>query len=195
MKIVNAMVGSLLLAALPLAAQAEDMSYSYVDLGYTEADLDGVADGDGFSVRGSVGFAENFFVFADYATFGFPASVDLDQYSVGLGGHMGIAENVDLVGRVGYTELDLSVPGFGSGDADGYVVSAGIRGRLTESFELEGHAIHTDLGSDVGDSTALVVGGRYFFTKSFAIGAEYRTGDDLGGADLDVIYAGVRFVF
>lgn len=195
MKIVNAMVGSLLLAALPVAAQAEDMSYSYVDLGYTEADLDSVADGDGFSVRGSIGFAEDFFAFAEYATFGFPASVDLDQIAVGLGGRLGITENVDLVGRVGYTELDLTVPGLGSGDADGYLVSAGIRGRITEGFELEGHAVHTDLGSNVGDSTAFVVGGRYFFTENFAAGAEYRTGDDLGGADLDVIYAGVRFAF
>ena len=195
MKIVNAMVGTLLLAASPLAVQAEDMSYSYIDLGYNEADLDNVADGDGFSVRGSIGFAENFFAFADYATFGFPASVDLDQISVGLGGHFGISERVDLVGRVGYTELDISVPGLGSGSEDGYLVSAGIRGQVSDSFELEGHAVHTDLGSNVGDSTALVVAGRYFFSEKFAVGAEYRTGDDIGGADLDVIYAGVRFAF
>jgi len=195
MKIVNAMVGSLLLAAVPLAAQAGDMSYSYIEAGYNEADLDSVADGDGFAVRGSIGFAENFFAFAEYATFGFPASVDLDQISVGLGGHLGISDRVDLVGRVGYTEFDLSVPGLGSDSADGYLVSAGIRGQVTDSFELEGHAVHTDLGSDVGDSTALVIGGRYFFTKNFAVGAEYRTGDDLGGADLDVIYVGARFSF
>jgi hypothetical protein len=195
MKIVNAMVGSLLLAAVPLAAQAEDMSYSYVEAGYTEADLDSVADGDGFAVRGSIGFAENFFAFAEYATFGFPASVDLDQISVGLGGHLGISERVDLVGRVGYTEFDLSVPGLGSDSVDGYLVSAGIRGQVTDAFELEGHAVYTDLGSGAGDSTALVAGGRYFFTENFAVGAEYRTGDDLGGTDLDVIYVGVRFTF
>jgi hypothetical protein len=195
MKIVNAMVGSLLLAAVPLAAQAEDMSYSYVEAGYTEADLDSVADGDGFAVRGSIGFAENFFAFAEYATFGFPASVDLDQISVGLGGHLGISERVDLVGRVGYTEFDLSVPGLGSDSVDGYLVSAGIRGQVTDAFELEGHAVYTDLGSGAGDSTALVAGGRYLFTENFAVGAEYRTGDDLGGTDLDVIYVGVRFTF
>ena len=38
-------------------------------------------------------------------------------------------------------------------------------------------------------------GGRYFFTENFAAGAEYRTGDELGGADLDVIYVGVRYAF
>lgn len=195
MKFVNAMAGSLLLAVVPLAAHSEDMSYSYVELGYVDADLGNVASGDGPSLRGSVGFAENFFVFGEYTTLGFPAGIDLDQYTVGLGGRLGISDNMDLVGRVGYTEFDLSVPGFGSGNADGYVVSAGIRGQVAEDFELEGHVIHTDLGSDLGDSTALVVGGRYFFTKSFAIGAEYRTGDEIAGEDLDLISAHVRFAF
>lgn len=196
MTIVKAMVGGLALVAAPMLAQAaDDMSYSYIEAGYTEADLDNVADGDGFAVRGSVGFAENFFVFGEYATFGFPASVDLDQISAGLGGHLDISDRVDLVGRVGYTELDLTVPGFGNGSVDGFLVSAGIRGQVTDSFELEAHAVHTDLGSDGGDSTGFVVGGRYFFMENLAAGVEYRTGDELGGADLDVIFVGVRYSF
>jgi hypothetical protein len=195
MKIMKALIGSLLLAAVPLAAQAEGMSYSYVEAGYNEADIDGVESGDGFSVRGSAGFAENFFGFADYSTFGFSGGVDLDQWNVGIGGRLGISDNVDLVGRVGYSTLDLSVSGLGSGDESGYSVSAGIRGQVTDGFELEGHVIHTDLGSGVGDSTGILVGGRYFFTDNFAAGAEYRTGDDIAGADVDVIYAGVRFTF
>ena len=195
MKIAKIMLCGLALAAAPLLATAADsaMSYSYIEVGYNEADLDDVADGDGLAVRGSAGFAENFFVFGEYATFGFPGSVDLDQISAGLGGHLDISTRVDLVGRVGYTELDLSVPGFDS--VDGYLISAGIRGQVTDSFELEAHAIHTDLGSSGGDSTGFVVGGRYFFTENFAAGAEYRTGDELGGADLDVIYVGVRYAF
>lgn len=195
MKIMKALIGSLLLAAVPLAAQAEGMSYSYIDLGYNEADIDGVDSGDGFSVRGSVGFADNFFAYADYSTFGFPGGVDLDLASVGLGGRLGISENVDLVGRAGYAQLDLSLSGFGSGDESGYSVSAGIRGQVADGFELEGHVIHTDLGSGVGDSTGITVGGRYFFTENFAAGADYRTGDDIAGADIDVIYVGVRFAF
>ncbi|MEX1994697.1 MAG: outer membrane beta-barrel protein [Steroidobacteraceae bacterium] len=187
MKIVNAMVGSLLLAAVPLAAQAEDMSYSYIDLGYAETDVDGGPTGDGFGVRGSVGFAENFFVFADYLSqdFGF---VDVDVYSVGLGAHLGIAENVDLVGRVGYLEADASASGL-SGNVDGYLVAAGLRTRLADSFELEGNVIYRDLGSGA-DDTAIAIGGRYFFTDGVAVGAEYEHGDD--GS---TIFAGVRFSF
>lgn len=188
MKIANALLGSLMLAALPLAAQAEDMSYSYIDLGYSEANLDNGPTGDGFGLRGSVGVAENFFVFADYASWDFPAGVDVDLYSVGLGGRIGIADQVDLVGRVGYAKADASAGGF-SADDSGYLVSAGIRAQVAEGFELEGNVIYTDFGGGA-DDTGVSVAARYFFTKNFAVGAEYQVSDDY-----DTIFAGVRFSF
>jgi hypothetical protein len=189
MKIMNALVGSFLLAAVPLAAQAEGMSYSYVDLGYTEIDIDGAPTGDGFGLRGSVGFAENFFVSADYASFSFPGSVDLDYYTVGLGGRIGVSDSVDLVGRAAYAKADASAGGGLSIDDDGYQVSAGARGEVADGFELEGNVIYTDFGSGA-DDTELAVGARYFFTENFAVGAEFRTGDDA-----ETIFAGVRFAF
>ncbi len=193
MKILKAMVGSLMLAALPLAAQAEDMSYSYVEVGYVSTDIDSLSESaDGIGVRGSVGFAENFFGFAEYATQEAEVGgidIDVDQMSVGLGGRFGISEKVDLVGRIGYTEVDVSGGG-ASTDADGYLVSAGVRGQVAEDFELEGHVIHVDLGSQGGDDTSLAVGGRYFFTENFAAGAEYQFGDDA-----DTWILGVRFTF
>jgi len=188
MKIMKALVGSMLLAAVPLAAQAEGMSYSYVDLGYTEIDIDGAPTGDGFALRGSVGFAENFFVYADYATYGFPASVDVDFYSVGLGGRIGVSDTVDLVGRAAYAKADASAGGL-SADDDGYQVAAGVRAEVADGFELDGNVIYTDFGGGA-DDTELAVGGRYFFTDNFAVGAEFRTGDDA-----DTIFAGVRFAF
>lgn len=189
MKIMKALVGSCLLAAMPLAAQAADgMSYSYVDLGYNEIDIDGAPSGDGFGLRGSIGFAENFFAFAEYSTFGFPASVDVDFYSVGLGGRIGVSDTVDLVGRAGYAKADASLGGF-SADDDGYVVAAGVRAEVAEGLELDGNVIYTDFGSGA-DDTELAVGGRYFFTENFAAGAEFRTGDDA-----DTIFVGVRFAF
>lgn len=188
MKIVNAMVGTLLLATAPIAAQAEDMSYSYVDAGYTEVDIDNGPTGDGFGLRGSVGFAENFFIFADYSSFDFDGGVDVDLYSVGLGGRIGIADDVDLVGRAGYVEADASAGGF-SIDDDGYLVSAGVRAQVAEGFELEGNVIYTDFGGNA-DDTAVAVAARYFFTENFAVGTEYQLSDDA-----DTLFAGVRFSF
>ena len=193
MKIATALLGSLVLSAMPLAAQAEDMSYSFIDLGYSEANLDGGPTGDGFSARGSVGFAENFFGFADYLSQDFPAfgvvpSFDIDIYSIGLGGRMEIAESVDLVGKVGYLKADVSSDGL-SGDESGYLVSAGVRARPASQFELEGNVVYRDLGGDA-DDTAIAVAARYFFTDMFAIGAEYEMSDDQ-----DIWFAGVRLSF
>jgi hypothetical protein len=183
MKIATALLGSLVLSAMPLAAQAEDMSYSFIDLGYSELNLDGGPTGDGFGVRGSIGFAENFFGFADYQSLDFSLG-DLDIYSIGLGGRMEIAESVDLVGKAGYLKFDGD-----GGNESGYLVSAGVRARPASQFELEGNVIYRDLGSDA-DDTAVAVAARYFFTDMFAIGAEYEMGDDL-----DTWFAGVRLSF
>jgi len=189
MKIVNAMVGTLLLAAVPLAAQAEEMSYSYFDLAYAETDLDGGPTGDGFAGRGSIGFGENFFGFADYLNQDF-GPIDVDVWSVGLGGHLGIAENVDLVGRFGYLQAEASAGGL-SADEDGYVAAAGLRGRVSDQLELEGNVIYRDLsGSGYSGDTAIAVGGRYYFTPALAVGAEYEHNDDG-----ETIFAGVRFSF
>ncbi len=191
MKIVNVIVGSLLLAAAPLAAQAEDMSYSYIEAGWVNTNFDGFdEDADGPGVRGSIGFAENFFAFAEYVTQEVDVlgvDVDVDQIAVGFGGHLDISDKVNLVGRVGYVEVDSDDVGV---NVDGYLVSAGVRGQVAENFELEGQVVYTDLGSSGGDDTGLGVGGRYFFTKNFAVGAEYQFSDDA-----DTWILGVRFAF
>ncbi len=188
MKFMNATLTSLLLAAVPLAAQADAMSYSYIDLGYLETNLDNGPTADGFGVRGSAAFADNFFVFGEYANQDLQG-IDIDQFAVGLGGHLDLSETVDLVGRIGYLDAEASAGGF-SVSVDGYLVSAGVRGRVVEDLELEGHVIHRDLGSQGGDDTSVAIGGRYFFTDQFAVGAEFDLADDA-----DTILAGVRISF
>ncbi len=177
MKFVKAMVGGLLLVAAPLAALADDMSYSYVDLAYVETDVDGLGESlDGFGARGSVGFAENFFAFGEFVTQSVQG-VDLDTIAVGLGGHYGLAENLDLVGKLGWFQVDISGGG-ASFDDDGYLADLGLRGRVADSVELEGGARYTDLGGANGDDTVFYVGGRYHFNEMWAVGAEYQSGDD-----------------
>jgi hypothetical protein len=189
MKILNVMTASLLLAALPLASHAEDMSYSNIDLGYVNTDIDGVGPSlDGFGVRGSIGFAEHYFAFAEYSNQSV-SGIDLDQTTVGLGGHYGLSDNLDLVGRAGWFKADVSGGGLGGND-DGYLLSAGLRGKAGDKVELEGSVIYTDLGGANGDSTSVAVGGRYYFTKTWALGAEYQHSSDASS-----YLVGVRFNF
>jgi len=177
MKFAKVMLGSLMLAAAPLAAMAEDMSYNYVDLAYVDQDIDGVGpSADGFGLRGSIGFAENWLAFAEYTSTSVQG-VDIEQIAVGFGGHYGLTDQLDLVGRVGYFEINLD-SGPLSADDDGYLLDLGLRGRVTEGVEVEGGVRYTDL-SEGGDDTALFVGGRFHFNKTWAVGAEYQSGDDL----------------
>lgn len=176
MKLVKFMLGSLMLAAAPLAAQAEDMSYSYVDLAYVDTDFDGPGpSADGFGLRGSVGFAENWLAFAEYSAVSV-SGVDIDQIAVGFGGHYGLAENLDLVGRLGYFQFEVDVGGGVDGDDDGYLADLGLRGRVGTAVELEGGVRYSDLDV-LGDDTALVLGGRFHFNQTWALGAEFQSGD------------------
>ena len=177
MKCMKVVLGSVMLALAPLTALADDMSYSYVDLAYVDTDFDDVnQSADGFGLRGSIGFAGNWFAFAEYATQSVQ-DVDIDNLAVGFGGHYEFSETLALVGRLGYIQIDISVPGPLDADDDGYLANLGLRGRIGDSVELEGGFRYTDF-SDGGDDTAFVVGGRFHFNKTWAVGAEYQSGSD-----------------
>ncbi|HEX6573316.1 MAG TPA: porin family protein [Steroidobacteraceae bacterium] len=174
------------LAMCPLlAAQAEDISYTYVDLGYVTTDLDGVGkDLDGFVLRGSFEVADDWFLYARYLDQSVKFSgVDFDfqQYSVGGGYAWSFADNMDLYGRLGYTEAELEVSGGGFGqssvDDDGYELGVGIRARPVDALELEGAINYVDL-SDSGDDTSFGVAARWFITDVFALGVEGDFADD-----------------
>ena len=188
MKLGKVVLGSLMLAAAPLAAMADDMSYSYVDAAYIETDIDNAPTADGFGLRGSIGFAENWFAFADYADQSVQG-IDITSYDVGIGGHYGMTESLDVVGRVGYTKVELDAGGGLNADDDGYLIDLGLRGRVGDAVELEGGVHYTDY-TDGGDNTGLYVGGRFHFNKTWALGAEYQSGDDA-----DSILAYVRASF
>lgn len=173
-------------AFLPLlTAQAQDMSYTFVELGYVTTDIDGVGkDLDGFALRGSYEVADNVFLYARYVDQSVSiAGVDFDaqQYGLGAGLAWSFAENMDLFGRLGYTEVELDVSGngFGSGsvDDDGFELGVGIRARPIELLELEGAINYVDL-SDSGDDTSYGLAGRWFITEAFALGVEAEFADD-----------------
>jgi len=184
MKSAQAAIAGLVLAAAPLAATAEGMSYSYVEADYVDIDLDGGPSGDGFGLRGSVGFLDNLFAFVDYTDTSI-SFADFETIAVGVGGHYPLGENFDAVGRIGYSEAELSASGFGSASDDGYLLSLGLRGQVSQ-FELEGNVIYTDY-SDGGDETAFEFAGRWNFTDMFSAGLAYRVGDDV-----NTFFAGVR---
>ena len=165
-----------LLALAPLAAQAEDISYSYVDVGYVAVNFDDFSeDADGFLLRGSMEIAEQFFLFANYADVGV-SGADEQDYAVGLGYAWPASEVMSVYGKLAYVRAEFDGFGF-SFDDDGYSLAAGVRGRVAEQFELEGSITYADFG-DLGDGTEVGLAARWYFTEAFALGLEGAFGDD-----------------
>lgn len=175
-------------------AMADGLSYNYIQLGYQKADLDddlaGISiDGDGYGISGSFEVGESFFIGAGYSALDFDFGVDLDQLSIGGGYHTGLSDRSDFFATISYIRAEASVSGFGSLDEDGYGVSVGIRGLLTDNVELNGSIAYSDLG-DGADGTAFGVGALYSFTENFALGFDVSTDDDV-----TMYGVGARFYF
>jgi len=164
------------------SAQASDLSYTYAEGGFARVDIDSIDEGDGYFVGGSLGIGTNWLGFIEYGTAEFDvggAQADVDELQLGFGGHFPMSEGVDFIGRLAYVDqsVDVSTP-FGSGSADenGYMLSAGLRGRALERLDLMGAIEYVDVGD--GDDTGLALRGLYEFTNMFSLGARMGYSDD-----------------
>jgi len=174
LKIASAVAATL--ALLPLAAQSEGISYTYVEAAYVETDIDGVSrNADGYALRGSIGITDNVFMFAGYTDQSI-GPLDFEIYNIGAGYAWSLTPRTDLYGKVSYVRAELSGPGFGGND-DGFGLGIGVRHLVTDQFELEAAVSYVDL-SDSGDDTALGIGARWHFTPQFSLGAEASFADD-----------------
>lgn len=153
------------------------MRYTYLEGGYVSTDIDNGVDGDGVAIGGSVALNKTFFLLGDYATQDLDFGIDLDQFRVGLGGRMPLATDLDLVGTVSYVRSEVDV-GAGDSHENALGLGAGLRGRLTNAFELEGGISYDDIDR-FSDKLSLVVAGRYYFTPAVALGAGVEAGDDV----------------
>lgn len=175
-------VSTLLVTATlaPALSQAEGFSYSYLEGAYINTDVDHYnKDIDGLALRGSFEITDNVFLFAgfsDQSTSIFSTHIGLQSYQLGAGYAWPMDRNVDLYGKVGYVHAEADLPGPNLKD-DGFLLGAGLRGRVVENLELEGGVNYTDL-NDTGNDTSLALAARYFFTPQFAAGIEGEFGDN-----------------
>ena len=172
MKCVKVVLGGLMLALAPLAALADDMSYSYVDLGYVETDIDDCPSADGFGVRGSVGFAENWFVFGEYTSQDFStASTSTSSPSASAATTASPTRWTSWVDSATSTlKLRPAASASASTATWSRQVFADRSPKLRAGRPRDPHR----LGDDGGDERPSRSAGRYFFTDQFAFGAEYR---------------------
>lgn len=126
-----------LAAALPMSAQASELSYSFVEVDYTGSSSEVLSsstyDTAGYGIRGSFGFAENFYVSGGYQNNDFDFSgIDEDRWNVGFGYHRPMYDQADWFVEVGYTKVNSFTSVL---DDSFYDVSIGLRGSISDRFE------------------------------------------------------------
>jgi len=177
------LMAMVLALALPAAAQAGD--YSYIEIGYatTETRLldyySGIDAYEGFSIRGSWGFAENWFATAEYRQGDGDFGLELDnQWSLGLGYHRAINDKADwyLLGLYGQEEENIF-----NLESKNTSLEIGVRGGSGNWYGLAAAGFE-DLNSNANvlDETQafLRVGGGYRFNDTWSLGLEYKHGFD-----------------
>lgn len=206
-----------LLAATPFAAQAADgLSYTFVEGGYTHAEMD-LGDGfgnpkaDGGYLRGSYALTDATYVFGGYSRVsdsdsaeGIKVKADLDQYELGLGWHMPMTDRIDFTAEAAYVRLDskLKISGIpaGSGyeDLNGTYdsdasnagrVTLGLRGTPSARTEAWAKAGAMD-GSDMDSEFVGNLGGQFKFNPTWGL-----VGDINWIGDVTQYSVGVRASF
>lgn len=188
-------VASLALSGTAVAGPAE-LPWTYIDAGYVlQSGAGTLADegGDGYKIRGSFGL--NLFHFGGewYQVDGGGTAGDIDSWDLYVGVHPGITENIDLVVDIGYTESENDR----DDKTDGVFLRVGPRAMIGEHFELSAYLMSTwgDTDFSVDDGfdnitqfsddfrgVTLLVGGQWYFTDNFSLGADARledTGDNV----------------
>jgi Ax21 family sulfation-dependent quorum factor len=175
------LLAALVFAALPLAAQASDLDYNYLQAGYQYNDNSNSApNGHGWSGLGSVALGPNFFLqgggsHMDRGSFiapngDFRPAAGVNSWSLGGGFHTPVSANTDFVGAASYNH----------GDVDGldnarhtYSAEVGVRSAMAPHLEGWISAGYGD-GPDTKGSVFGKIGGEYKLDKNWGLVGQVR---------------------
>ena len=175
---------ALALAAASFGATAGELSYSWIDGGYsrTNVDLGGSdVDFDGFALRGSAALGESFYVFGGYSSATndeFGADIDLNQSQIGLGFRHGMSDRADFIAELGYLNTEVEAMGI-SDDVEAYRGSIGFRGELADNFEGLLKANYSDAGDAQDGEFSGTLGAQFKFNQTWGLVGEVELGDDV----------------
>ncbi|MGV8960509.1 MAG: outer membrane beta-barrel protein [Stenotrophomonas sp.] len=186
-----------LLAATPFAAAADEMSYTYVEGGWTQLQInDNFLDdpkGDGGYVRGSFAIAPQMHVFGGYSmvskSYGLGAGTrvkfELAQPEIGIGYHMNMSERVDFTADLALLRVNAKATISGMPGANGTEkdhsnagrVTVGVRGKPSPRTEawLKGGVMD---GSDLDTTFVGNLGGQVNLTRTWGLVGEIQWIDD-----------------
>lgn len=199
-----------LLAAAPLSAvAAESMSYTFVEGGWTQLQLDrnGAASKpklDGGYVRGSFAIAEQVHVFGGYSMvsktyhwnyydIAASAKQELSQPELGIGYHMPMSDRVDFTTDIAWLRIENEYKLSWDGrEVDRFKehtnaarATVGVRGKPSRRTEAWLKAGYID-GSDMDGTWSGTLGGQVNFTRTWGLVGEVQAYDEVTQFSLGV---------
>ena len=188
-------LSAIALASIISTAHAGDLSYNYIEGGYSKYNIDEVDSA--FTVGGSYGVTNNINIIGSYSTTDIKtdgtADINMNQYEVGVGYHFPISDETDLTADVSYLSVEAEASQGGvtiSGSESGYGVGVGVRHQLTDSIEAKARVSYADIKDN--SEMALTVGGRYNINEALSAGVDLTTVTDEGP---EVITTSLRWNF
>jgi hypothetical protein len=197
------LLAAALLATTPFAASAaETMSYTFVEGGWTQLQLDrNGADSkpklDGGYLRGSFAIAEQVYVFGGYSMvsktytwdyYGYNGRLkqELRQPELGIGYHMPLTDRLDFTTDIAWlrinNEAKLSYDGEEVDRLKDHTnagrATLGIRGKPSARTEAWLKAGYID-GSDMDGTWVGTLGGQVNFTQAWGLVGEVQAYDDV----------------
>ncbi|MGE8289037.1 MAG: outer membrane beta-barrel protein [Stenotrophomonas sp.] len=187
-----------LLAAIPFAAAADELSYTFVEAGWTQVRInDNNLDDpktNGAYLRGSYNIAKNVNVFGGYSRmsesfnlgYGARAKYTLDMPELGIGYHMNLSDRVDFTTDIAWVRVGTKEELSGFGAYDGSYkehtnagrITAGIRAKPSPRTEawLKGGVID---GSRMDTEFVGTLGGQVNFNQTWGLVGEIQLFDDV----------------
>ena len=163
-----------ILCVLPSATLADNPSFDYIELGYTNWNVDGLENVGGIDVRTNYRISDSFYAAGDHAAF-LEKAFDTDITSLGFGYILDFSSNSSFFAEASYALFHVD----GGFDHEGYKLTSGVRSMFTDNLELKAAIERFDLFDDNtdGDSlklTSLVLGAAYKIPDSMTVYFEYK---------------------
>lgn len=172
-----------ILASLSFGAMAETPSFNFVEVGYTELDIDGKSvEPDGVEFDFNYELSDNLYMSADY-TKASKSNFDTKITNIGLGYKSDISSDSTF-----FTQLDWAKYDTGISDDDGYKASIGFRSNLTKRLEVTAAYEYLDIKDK--SNNFYVLGAAYQLNDKFAVYGDYKH-----ESDFDQMSLGVRMTF
>ena len=140
---------------------ASGLSYSYVEVGYldTNLDVDGVdIDGDGYAFVASSDITDNLAVFITYEEEDYQFDIEGKAAQFGINYHTPISATGDLVVSISAADVEISQPLLGTQDDTGNAIRIGLRNQNSKVAEVSIFISRIDVFDDTDTSFALDMG-------------------------------------